>query len=413
MERPSIAMRPRAYREGKVYSVLPIDGGADFTFERATSATNHNGGRINSGRDLEYVGNNVPKLHYINGACPYLGLEPAATNLVTYSEDFSQWVSAGGLESGYPSPDGGNNAYKLTYDGGVNAAGMYTGPYINTSEDAEIATVSFFVKNISETTLNKAVRFQISPTSVAFFRFNSETFGQIRPNTTDYGYEKLDNGWYRIFASFKDIVPWTTGRYLVSIDAIDGYDDVGDGIYVFGAQAEQTPSLTSYIPTNGQSVSRTEETMYKDNLSNYINSSEGVLYAELQAFAEESDADRYIYLGDSSKQNFVSIVYQATGGVLAAYGVRNNNESFYIGTTDYTLTDNLQIAVKWKENDCQLYVNGNLVGTDNSTEAFDFTFTDLKSSKDSNQAFYGKVRDLRVYKKALTKDELEGLTGLI
>jgi hypothetical protein len=413
MERPSIAMRPRAYKAGLVYSVLPIDGGADFTFERATSATNHNGGRINSGRDLEYVGNNVPKLHYINGACPYLGLEPAATNLVTYSEDFSQWVSAGGLESGYPSPDGGNNAYKLTYDGGVNAAGMYTGPYINTSEDAEIATVSFFVKNISETTLNKAVRFQISPTSVAFFRFNSETFGQIRPNTTDYGYEKLDNGWYRIFASFKDIVPWTTGRYLVSIDAIDGYDDVGDGIYVFGAQAEQTPSLTSYIPTNGQSVSRTEETMYKDNLSNYINSSEGVLYFE--AKSDFTETTRRITLSDGTFDNRIILQYQNDGVSLSVYVVLNGVNEVAETYIPINQTDYSKIAFKWRENDFSLWINGDKIPINTSGSTYSSGVLNKLSFHDGalsiTNPFYGDIKDLRVYTTALTEEELTQLTS--
>jgi hypothetical protein len=400
-------MRPRAYKEGKVYSVLPIDGGADFTFARATTATNHNGGRINSGKDLEYVGNNVPKLHHLYGACPYLGLEPAATNLLPESEDFSTWqtdANRGDVEGGHPSPDGDNNAYKLTTNQEDRAL-----RYKFVTPSGANGTFSVFVKNISDSDENRAVKIRVSNATIDFV-LDNEYFNQISTDVIDYGYEKLDNGWYRLFVSTNNMSD-TYYSFAIAITGDGFFDNQGEGIYIFGAQFEATPYLTSYIPTDGQSVSRTEETMYKDNLSNYINSSEGVLYAELQAFAEESDADRYIYLGDSSKQNFVSIVYQATGGVLAAYGVRNNNESFYIGTTDYTLTDNLKIAVKWKENDCQLYVNGNLVGTDNSTEDFNFTFTDLKSSKDSNQAFYGKVRDLRVYKTALTTDELTELTS--
>jgi hypothetical protein len=61
LDTASLIVTPNAYKEGKLYSVIPSDGSGDFTFTRATTAT-----RVNSAGLVELV--------------PY--------NLLTYSEQF-------------------------------------------------------------------------------------------------------------------------------------------------------------------------------------------------------------------------------------------------------------------------------------------------------------------------------------
>jgi hypothetical protein len=43
LDNASLFLTPNAYKEGKLYSVIPSDGSGDFTFTRATTAT-----RVNS-----------------------------------------------------------------------------------------------------------------------------------------------------------------------------------------------------------------------------------------------------------------------------------------------------------------------------------------------------------------------------
>jgi hypothetical protein len=418
MERPSIAMRPRAYKEGKVYSVLPINGGADFTFARATTATNHNGGRINSGKDLEYVGNNVPKLHHLYGACPYLGLEPAATNLFPYSEDFSKWSGTGGaLEDGYPSPDGGNNAYTLT-NNGIDPSNQQirAGRYKFIPYTSGIATFSVFVKDISEVVRDRSVLIQITNSVSLVFGFASNRFAQIYGDVLDYGYEKLDNGWYRLFISAQNITPFLGTSYLPAI-SLQGYylqeDDFGDGIYIFGAQLEETPYLTSYIPTSGQSVSRTEETMYKDNLSNYINSSEGVLYFE--AKSDFTETTRRITLSDGTFDNRIILQYQNDGVSLSVYVVLNGVNEVAETYIPINQTDYSKIAFKWRENDFSLWINGDKIPINTSGSTYSSGVLNKLSFHDGalsiTNPFYGNIKDLRVYTTALTTDELTELTS--
>ena len=62
---------------------------------------------------------NIPRLDYTGGGCPSLLLEPLSTNLITYSEDFSDasWIKADcSVVSNFGvSPSGQTNASKLTF----------------------------------------------------------------------------------------------------------------------------------------------------------------------------------------------------------------------------------------------------------------------------------------------------------
>jgi hypothetical protein len=54
LDNASLVLTPNAYKEGKLYSVIPSDGSGDFTFTRATTAT-----RVNSDGLVELVPYNL------------------------------------------------------------------------------------------------------------------------------------------------------------------------------------------------------------------------------------------------------------------------------------------------------------------------------------------------------------------
>ena len=54
--------------------------------------------------------------------------------------------------------------------------------------------------------------------------------------------------------------------------------------YIWGAQLEQQSYATSYIPTNGATNTRLQDIANNSGNSTLINSTEGVLYAEIAAF---------------------------------------------------------------------------------------------------------------------------------
>ena len=120
MAKPKLALIPAAQGD-KFYSVLPSDGVGDFTFARASTGT-----RIAPTGLIEEVTSGDSRLNYdlLNGKvvnCPHYLLEPARTNLIAYSEDFTNGWNLDGvtvLSDNVISPDGSLNADKITFVSG-------------------------------------------------------------------------------------------------------------------------------------------------------------------------------------------------------------------------------------------------------------------------------------------------------
>jgi hypothetical protein len=123
LEKASIILTPTAYSDGDLHCIKPNTATGDFDFSRPTtgSATGI-GSRENSSGNIESVAANLPRIDYLGGTGHIL-LEPQSTNLLTYSQDFSQvyWnkTSATVSTSTITDPTGGQNSFKLVPDSGT------------------------------------------------------------------------------------------------------------------------------------------------------------------------------------------------------------------------------------------------------------------------------------------------------
>lgn len=177
-------------------------------------------------------------------------------------------------------------------------------------------------------------------------------------------------------------------------------------------QLEQLSYATSYIPTNGAISTRLQDIATNSGNSTLINSTEGVLYAEIAALANDG-TNRAIGLSDGTSSNRFFIYYGTSVDFIALRmdlgGVQQFNLLHYI-----SIVDNLKIAFKYKENDFALWINGVEVVTDNSTSAFSSgTLTRLGfDSGAGSSPFYGKCKALAVFKEALTDEQLQSLTTI-
>ena len=125
-----------------------------FNFERASSAT-----LVNKDGLIEQVGSGEPRIDYTDSAEGALLLEGQSTNLIDYSEDFSQsyWVNLGAgagsaavVTSNYAiSPDGTQNASRLQCDlnGGGASSGNQSLIYNDVLVSAGDSTRSIYVKS--------------------------------------------------------------------------------------------------------------------------------------------------------------------------------------------------------------------------------------------------------------------------
>ena len=382
MSLESIALIPSGYKANKLYCQLPVDGGADLTTSRASSAT-----RVNKNGLVEDVATGVPRLDYTNGSCPELLLEPQRRNLIPYSEDFTQpdWTSGSTATlsaSTTLAPDGSLNAVKVTAT--ANDQDLRD---VVTVTSGQTYTVSFWVRRVTGSGVISIVGIELATTPIA-----------------------VTSEWQRF--SVTATATSTSGRAYVRLAT------AGDEIEVWGAQLEDNGTLgggdymTSYIRTSGTAVTRIADAVSgNSSLGSVINSSEGVFYAEISALAD-SGGNRRFSLSDGTNTNRVVISYSSTTNQIQCFIV--------VGGSAYTpsfivsdVTDLNKVALKWKANDFALWVNGverdthTLIGTFTSS-----TLTQLKFEDGSGaNPFYGRVKELKVYDTALTDAQLTELTS--
>ena len=198
--------------------------------------------------------NDLPRLDYSGGvSCPALLLEPQRTNLLPYSEDFTQWTpSKANSTFGAVSPSGELNATTITDDGSGGSSGVVRIQAANFNIIASTKyTFSAYVKANPNDQIVVNTR---NDDALRGGTFNISTLTFTPQQGTETGeVQSFGNGYYRI------ITNWTSGTDTSIAIGIGFPTIVVDGTNSFilwGAQVEEGSYATSYIPTNGTSVTR-------------------------------------------------------------------------------------------------------------------------------------------------------------
>ena len=313
-----------------------------------------------------------------NGDNGHILLEPTRTNEETKSNEFSAWTpsSAANVTPNYIlSPDGTQNASRVQFTG---AGFLYNTAQGNNST---LFTISCYAKRNDSGTQ-----------SVGFFVNGSGAIDSAW---------SLTNDWKRFTYTYT-----STNTSNIGIAGVSGVD-----ISVFGFQIEKTHAYaTSYMPTYGSTVTRAVETLTGSGNTTLINSTEGVLFAEIAALANDGNV-RYLALSDGSTNNMVSILYYSGNNNIRMM-VKSNGGSIADQNTGVTsVLDFHKIAVKYKENDFALWVDGVERKTVTSG-ATPLVLNTLESGIGGNARFYGKIKQTALFNEALEDDELELLTGI-
>ena len=387
-------------RGSKASTYTPTNGTAikngSFDFTRGSSAT-----RVNEQGLIEDVTDtNLPRIDYLGGTGHIL-LEPQSTNLQLRSQEFdnSVWNAQRATITANDaiSPDGTLNAYKLTHTSGSSGYVFDTIPTVN-SGDSRL--ISVFAKYIDDEVF-KIVTFTDSGNAI--FNLSNGTVTSVFGTITDAKIQNYGNGWYRCSCKYTATTTSTRnyGFYL---------DDISkQGVHIWGAQVEEQSFATSYIPTSGSTVTRSADVCNNSGSSDLINSTEGVLYAEIAALSNDGTF-RMISISDGTNDNRVRINYSATSNQIAARVVDGGvtQVDFTHSLTDST--DFLKLAIYYKNNDCAFWVNGIKIGTD-TTATMPSGLDTLNLNGGGGSPFYGKVKSVAVFKEALTDAELQCLTS--
>ena len=372
LEKASIILTPTAYNTSEALCVKPSDGSGDFDFSRATDAT-----RINSLGLVETIGINLPRINYENGCGSWL-FEPQTSQLVTYSEDFSNaaWTkNVVTLESGYLAPDGTNNAYKVS--GSVNMNDVNITGLVATS------TRSIYARTVSGT----------------------GTAQLLTHNSNTNNVFTITEQWQRFEVSTANAT-FTNFFYAIDFRGVGTLSE----IILWGANATNDQDYaTSYIPSNGSTVTRNQDVCTNGGSLATINSTEGTLYAEIKALANDLSF-RSIGLSDGTANNRILILYTDVSNGIRVLIFRNNLLQVILNHT-INITDVNKVAVRYKFNNVTFWVNGVKLSTD-TTAFMPIGLNQLSFSRgDGDLPFFGKTKCLAVFP-YLTDAELTELTTI-
>jgi len=363
-----------------------------FDFTRASLATT-----LNRQGLIETVGSGKPRIDFLNNTDGHLLLEPSRTNKYPYS---NQSVS-GGLQTfgtgtrtitvtnNYAiSPDGSQNAMRMVATCGSTSSDR-AGLRDAISMSSASATLSFYAK--SNTSSSQTV-------SVHFNGSNKQTI-------------TLTTEWQRFTYTLTSATTNNAG-----VEIIGGSTDTSVDVLLFGFQLEQGSYATSYIPTEGSSVTRSAETGIDCLLPNetIINNSTATVYLEFEALVNDLSnrwisfeelgvpTDNMFEIRLSAGSNLLQIVTRSSGG----------GQDVVMSETLTDITANNKIAVNYNGLNWKLAVNGTIADTETAARLFNDNIEKIKFSRNTNtNHFYGKVKDLRVYNTALTDTELQNLTS--
>ena len=380
---------------------------------------------------------NLPRIDYSPytgaGTCGHWLLEPQTTNTATYSNDFTQGDIFN--ESGNPTlsdtiltanqgtaPDGTNTAQLLkdNNDGGSGQAGL---SYFNTFVDAnDFNTFSVFVKkSLSNNFIYLSTGGYDSVTGGAttdangrsYFNIQDGTLGTVASAHTakieDYG-----SGWYRCSITNKTVTD-LQGSFNVRLATADNTSTITrngtNGVLLFGLQAEAHASRnfsTSYIPTSGSTVTRNQDLASNSGSSDLINSTEGVLYAEIAALSEgQSVTTLTISNGSLSNRVLIALSNSELKGQFVS-SANNINKT----TSGVTIEEFNKIACFYTSTTFKVFVNGTQSGTTSTSLTAVTGLNELAFDRgDGGLDFIGKVKCVAVFKEALTDAELTCLTS--
>ena len=357
-----------------------------------TRRVNNQDIRIDNVSVKEYLGQEVVP----DSGCGSWLWEPQSTNAIEYSNDYadSYWqklTSGSGvapiITSNYAiSPDGTQNADRIQFDASTSGSSSDRSRIratLTLTNGADY-TFSFYAKSTNGTDQKISILFDNSQISV----------------------KTITSEWQRYEATATQT---GTGSFC-GLDLRSNNASTSD-ILVYGIQIEEQSYSTSLIPTDGTSVTRNKDVCTNGGTgTGLINSTEGVLYAEIAALATAGNNSN-ITLSDGTGNNRIYIYYLIDNSISVIYNVNSTGASinnFLLAN----ITDQAKIAVRWGNSSVSVWINGVSVLSNTTSNFLPNTLNVLSFAKPAGGGnFYGKTKALAVFP-FLTDTELAELTTI-
>jgi hypothetical protein len=355
---------------------------------------------INSLGFIASSSQNSPRINYdpVTKACKGLLIEELRTNVIQYSNDFSQWTAntnATIVSGASTGPDNTSSMSKMV-ESSANAfqrISIFAGPLTT----ATAYRFSVFAKKAERDYLQLFVGGQFSQNYANFNLSNGTISLQSSANAT---IEDFGNGIYRCSIEFS---PANAGPDAVYITAqtsgtatrAQAYQgDGSSGLYVYGAQLEQGSGLTSYIPTSGVSSTRNPDvaTITGSNFTSFWKAAQGGANAYVTP-SVVSGIRPLIQFDDGTTNEIIALRGNTTNPELYIVDGGAPQAQLDAGTiaanTAYSLTG------WWATNDCKARKDSGAVVTDTAVTIP--TVTQMRIGSDGTNYLNGTIATISYY----------------
>lgn len=363
-----------------------------FDFDRASGAT-----RVNKDGLIEVVGSNEPRIDFLNDTDGALLLEPSRSNLVPYSNGFDNaawnksFIGIGSVpvvtaNQGL-APDGTFTADRivLNLNGGVTSGdGSFLSETVTVSSGAAVS-LSIYLKSNTGLTQNLIV----------WEAFTGAAISCV-----------VTNEWQR-FNVIATVPSTSSGLNFGLRNAFGVTVDNTADILSWGAQIEEGSYATSYIPTQGSSVTRVNEDIaltLPDDAS--FNSSNGFsLYGEVLTNGGDGSSPMALQVNGNTG-------YFGFGHNSATWRARINNGTVNeLYTSSASILSVGKLALSFSSSGFSMYANGTSFAGGN-TDMSAITSSDSVIFRDNTEEFGSmRIKDLRLYNTRLSNTELQKLTS--
>ena len=361
---------------------------------------------------------NIPSPWDASGPLGYLS-EQAGTNLITYSEDFSNaaWAKTSITVSANSAvgPDGKKTVSTFTETTGTNIHGIGTSQVSVTSSSDY--TMTFAVKKKSDRWFQLSFQSgEFGTNAYANFDFDTGSWGTVGSATTAHRPIALGGGWYEVSITAPATATAATARgYLFFTNNADGarapsYTGATDSdVYVAYSQVEASSFPTTYIPTTSSSATRNADVLTYSAVGNapygrtqHLEYTPGQISTNTQVLS--------IHDGDSNEPVYIET--GSDGSITGVVSSDGTNKAVETATNDSIIGVTQSITFASFTNDAQLYIDGLSQGaadTDVTPDPDPPTTIQIGANNASGAQPYGTIRNVKIFNKRLNDSQVATL----
>jgi hypothetical protein len=368
-----------------------------ISFSRSSSATYVEGGVI------KYADEHQARFEEEG-----LLMEESRTNLLTQSEDFTQWPQDTAvtvtLNSG-SAPDGSNTANRVQPTTANNRHQVRQNVTTTYASGASYSLTIYAKAGLNDQIL---LYFASGDFGYARGEFDLTALTATGLGGGTASIEQLPGNWRKLVLTVSATASGTVIPVHIGQDDVFGVGDPSQDYYLWGAQLEAGTFPTSYIPTTGSTVTRAVDIaqITGTNFSSWYNQSEGTVQVKYSSPTDtSSNYKRLVSISDSSSNSMSAgngIMYGSHNpSTSTRWMARNGASIWYVALASPAA---LSSAIAYKDDNLAVSYDGGTVLTNNS-----YTISTLPSRLDVHPN--GHISRLSYYSERLTDAQLEVLTS--